>query len=270
MPSPSRAEQALRAGDTQGALKFLQEQIRSAPADARLRVFLFQLLSVLGQWERALNQLNVAGELDASTLAMVQTYREGIQCERLREEVFLGKRVPLLFGEPEAWVALLIEALLREGQGATGDAQKLRDQAFEQAPSSSGTIDGKSFDWMADADMRLGPVLEAVINGRYYWVPLVHLAKISIEPPIDLRDSVWTAAQFQFSNGGESVALIPTRYAGTDLSQPSLALARMTEWKEVEPGFFTGCGQRVITTDIGDFGLMDIRSITFGSTDDVR
>lgn len=268
MPSPSLAENALREGDPQRALKLLQDQIRSAPADANLRVFLFQLLSVLGQWDRALNQLTVAGELDAATLAMVQTYREGIQCERLRQEVFLGKRVPLLFGEPQAWVALLIEALLREGQGATGDAQKLREQAFEQAPSSSGTIDGKEFSWMADADMRLGPVLEAVINGRYYWLPMVHLAKVDIEAPVDLRDAVWTAAHLEFTNGGESVALIPTRYAGTDLAESALALAHKTEWNEFQPGFFTGMGQRLLTTDVGDFGLMDVRSIVFHSTNE--
>lgn len=264
MPTPSLAEQALRDGDPPRALKLLQDQIRSAPADAKLRVFLFQLLSVLGQWERALNQLTVAGELDASTLAMVQTYREAIQCERLRAEVFRGRRVPLLFGEPEAWVALLIEALLREGQGAAGDAKKLRDQAFEQAPAAAGTIDGKAFAWLADADMRLGPVLEAVINGRYYWVPMMHLAKVTAEAPVDLRDCVWTAAHFEFTNGGESVALIPTRYAGTDLTQNALALARKTEWNETQPGFYTGLGQRLFTTDAGDFGLMDVRSIVFG------
>ena len=264
MPTPSLAEQALRDGDPPRALKLLQDQIRSAPADAKLRVFLFQLLSVLGQWERALNQLTVAGELDASTLAMVQTYREAIQCERLRDEVFHGRRVPLLFGEPEAWVALLIEALLREGQGAAGDAKKLRDQAFEQAPAAAGTIDGKAFAWLADADMRLGPVLEAVINGRYYWVPMMHLVKVTAEAPVDLRDCVWTAAHFEFTNGGESVALIPTRYAGTDLTQNALALARKTEWNETQPGFYTGLGQRLFTTDAGDFGLMDVRSIVFG------
>ncbi len=267
MPSPTLAEQALREGDPPRALKLLQDQIRSDPADAKLRVFLFQLLTVQGQWERALNQLTVAGELDASTLAMVQTYREAIQCERLREEVFQGKRVPLLFGEPEAWVALLIEALLREGKGAMADAQKLREQAFEQAPASAGTIDGKAFAWIADADMRLGPVLEAVINGRYYWVPLMHLAKIEIDPPVDLRDSVWTAAHLEFTNGGESVALIPTRYAGTDIAAPALALARRTEWNELQPGHFTGSGQRVLTTDAGDFGLMDLRSITLTAAD---
>jgi type VI secretion system protein ImpE len=269
MATPTPAEQALRDGDAQHALKLLQDQIRSAPADAKLRVFLFQLLSVLGQWERALNQLTVAGELDASTLAMVQTYREAIQCERLRADVFRGKRVPLLFGEPQAWVALLIEAMLREGQGAFGDAQKLRDQAFEQAPSSSGQIDGKAFAWLADADMRLGPVLEAVVNGRYYWIPMAHLAKVTFDAPVDLRDCVWTAAQLEFTNGGESVALIPTRYCGTDLSQAPLALARLTEWTEPQPGLFAGVGQRVLTSDVGDFGLLDVRSIVFDPVDAV-
>lgn len=263
MPNPSAAEQALRDGDPQQALKLLQDQIRSAPADAKLRVFLFQLLCVLGQWERALNQLTVSGELDASTLAMVQTYREAIQCERLRDEVFQGKRAPLLFGEPEAWVALLIEAMLREGQGELDAARKLRDQAFEEAPAAAGSMDGQPFEWLADADMRLGPVLEAVINGRYYWVPFSRLSKVDIDPPTDLRDAVWMAAHLQFSNGGESVALIPTRYAGTDLSKNALALARQTEWEEGSPGFFVGRGQRLLTTDAGDVGLMDVRAISF-------
>lgn len=263
MSNPGAAEQALKEGDTQRALKLLTEQVRAHPQDAKLRVFMFQLMCVLGQWERALNQLTIAGELDAATLAMVQTYREAIQCERLRDEVFRGKKVPLLFGEPEAWVALLIEALLREGQGDIGDAQKLREQAFEQAPPTGGTIDGKAFAWMADADMRLGPVLEAVINGKYYWVPMTRLSKIAIEAPVDLRDCAWTAAQLEFSNGGQSVALIPTRYAGTDLTQPALALARKTEWNEPQPGFYTGAGQRLLATDLGDYGLMDVRSIEF-------
>ena len=267
MSNPVAAEQALKEGDAQRALKLLTEQVRAHPQDAKLRVFLFQLMCVLGQWERALNQLTVASELDASTLAMVQTYREAIQCERLRDEVFRGKKVPLLFGEPETWVALLIEALLREGQGAADDARKLRDQAFEQAPACAGTMDGAAFAWIADADMRLGPVLEAVINGRYYWVPMVRLSRMAMDAPEDLRDCAWTAARLEFSNGGESVALIPTRYAGTDLTQSALALARKTEWSEPQPGFFIGAGQRLLTTDTGDYGLMDIRSIVFDPTD---
>lgn len=265
MSTPSAAEHALRAGDPQAALKLLQDQIRSAPADAKLRVFLFQLLCVLGQWDRALNQLTVAGELDASTLAMVQTYREAIQCERVRQQVFLGQKAPLLFGEPEAWVALLIEAMLREGAGDAAAASQLRTQAFEQAPAAAGAIDGKPFAWLADADMRLGPVLEAVVNGRYYWIPMTRLAKIDIDPPEDLRDAVWMAAHLEFSHGGEAVALIPTRYAGTDLARAELALARQTEWSALQENVYAGAGQRLFTTDTGDFSLMDVRSITFAA-----
>ena len=257
------AEQALKQGDPALALKLLSDQVRAHPQDAKLRVFMFQLMAVLGLWSRSLNQLVVASELDASTLEMAQTYRETVQCEGLRNEVFLGKKVPLLFGEPEPWIALLIEAMLREGQGSAADATRLREQAFEQAPSCGGTINGEAFEWLADADMRLGPVLEAVINGRYYWVPMARLASITVEAPTDLRDCVWTATQLEFTHGGETVALVPTRYAGTDLTNPELALARKTEWQEQAPGFFTGSGQRVFATDSGDYGLMDVRTVTF-------
>ncbi len=63
------AEELLRAGRLDDALKALQEQVRSQPSNATLRIFLFQLLAVMGQWARAQNQLKVVGELDASALA---------------------------------------------------------------------------------------------------------------------------------------------------------------------------------------------------------
>jgi type VI secretion system protein ImpE len=263
MSNPSPAELALRDGDALKALKLLTEQVRSKPQDAKLRVFLFQLLCVLGQWDRALNQLNVSLELDGGTLPMVQTYREAIACETLRLQVFAGKKVPMLFGEPETWVALLIEALLREGRGEADAARTLRAQALEQAPATSGQIDGKPFEWIADADGRLGPMLEAVINGRYYWLPINRLTKIDIDPPQDLRDRVWMPAHFEFTNGGEVVGLIPTRYPDTELASGDLpALARTTEWREAAPGDFVGLGQRLLATDAGDHALMDVRSIT--------
>jgi len=269
MSNPAAAEQALREGDAQRALKLLTEQVRAFPQDAKLRVFLFQLLCVLGQWERALNQLNVSLELDAGTLPMVQTYREAIVCETLRMQVFAGQKVPMLFGEPETWVALLIEAMLREGRGEPNAARQLREQALEQAPATSGTVDGQAFNWIADADMRLGPTLEAIINGRYYWLPWSRLSKVDIDPPEDLRDAVWMPAHFGFTNGGDVVGLIPTRYPNTDLAVGDLlALSRRTDWLEPAPGVFTGLGQRLITTDSADHGLMDLRSVLLVQSDD--
>ncbi len=260
------AEELLREEKLDEALADLQNQVRSDPSNARLRVFLFQLLSVLGQWERALTQLNVAGELDAGNLAMVQTYREALQCESLRSTVFAGNRSPLIFGDPEKWMALAIEALNLTARGEFGKAQTLRNEAFEMAPITSGSIDGEAFEWIADADNRMGPMLEAVINGRYYWIPFHRIAAIKFEAPEDLRDVVWTPAWFTWANGGETVGLIPTRYAGSEKSDDTqVQMARKTDWIERDADTWLGLGQRVLATDANEYSLMDVREITFNT-----
>ena len=252
-----RAEQLIGEGNLAEALKALQDAVRKDPSNAKYRVFLFQLLAVQGNWSRALNQLNVAAELDASTLPMAQTYREALQCEALRAEIFSGKRAPLVFGEPAPWQVMMIEAL----HAATPEqAAQMRATALEQAPATAGSINGERFEWLAETDARLGPVLEAVVNGRYYWIPFHRLQKIEIEAPTDLRDTVWTAATLTTANGGEVVALIPTRYNETIASTDgALLLARRTEWTEA--GY--GLGQRMFATDVADYALMDVRSIEF-------
>lgn len=265
MPNTPDAAESLRAGDVATALKALTEAVKTKPADAKLRIFLFQLLAVLGRWERALTQLKVASELDPSALAMAHMYRDAIHAEALRAKVFTGEKVPMVFGQPEEWLALLIESLVLAGRGQANESAALRAKAFDQASAASGTIDDKPFEWIADADSRLGPVLEAVINGKYYWVPFARLTRIAIEAPTDLRDVVWTPVHLEFENGGESVALIPTRYPGSEAAADgAIALARKTVWEEIAPDTFRGLGQRVLATDAGEFALMDVREIRFG------
>jgi type VI secretion system protein ImpE len=196
---------------------------------------------------------------------MAQMYREAIKCEALRADVFAGKMSPVVFGQPEEWLALLIESMLVHGRSRPAEAQSLRARAFESAPTTTGSLDNQPFEWIADADMRLGPVCEAVINGRYYWVPFERLARIDIEAPVDLRDVVWMPAHFEFANGGEAVGVIPTRYPGSETADEAvLALARKTIWREDAPDVFSGIGQRILTTDNGEHPIMDVRSIVLG------
>lgn len=259
------AEAALRAGDPRAALARLTEAVRAKPADAKLRTFLAQLLSVLGQWERAHTQLNVVADLDKLAIPMRETVGHAIRCELLRAVVFAGRRTPVVFGQPEAWVAQLIESLRQQGEGHADLAADLAASAFDAAPACAGLLDGQRFAWLADADSRLGPVLETCLNGHYTWVPFQHLAKVHFDPPEDLRDCVWMPAQLSFTNGGSSVALVPTRYPGSEKSEDGLInLARKTEWQPL-PGDerYAGLGQRVLVSDIGDHDLMAVREIVF-------
>lgn len=257
-------EEHLKSGDLAATLTALQDKVRAEPAEAKLRIFLFQLLCVLGDWKRAINQLKLSGEMDPLALMMAQTYREGIICEVYREKVFNGEKEPMVFGEPDPWLALLIEAQKMLAQGKPAEAAALREQAFEQAPASSGTVNGTAFEWIADADMRMGPVLEIVINGRYFWLPFAQVSKLSIEEPADLRDAVWTAATVTLRNGGEVVALIPTRYAGTpENGGDAEKLSRATNWIDAGGETFVGVGQRLFATDQDDVALLDVRELVF-------
>jgi type VI secretion system protein ImpE len=262
----SDARALLRSGDPAGALEQLKQEVRRAPRDARLRIFLFQLFCVFGTWDRAVTQLTAAAELDPAALPMAQAYRAAIRCELLRAKVFAGERTPTLFGRPEPWMSLLVEASRALAAGRAGEAAGLRDAAFEQAPETPGTIDGTAFGWIADADPRLGPMLEAFIDGKYYWVPFHRLARLDLEPPADLRDQVWMPAHFVWSNGGEAIGFIPTRYPGSE-AEADYALARRTAWREHE-GWSLGLGQRMLATEAGEFALMDVRQVALAAAPD--
>lgn len=253
----------LKSGDLGGCLASLQAEVRAKPQDAKLRIFLFQLLCVLGDWKRAVTQLKLCAELDPTATSMAQTYREAIICEVYREKVFSGEKQPLVFGEPQEWTALLLNALKLLAEGREAEAAMLRDKAFDLAPAAAGTLNETAFEWIADADTRFGPLLEIIVNGKYYWLPFTAIAEIRADPPSDLRDAVWTAVNLTLANGGEVVGLIPSRYPGTIQAGDALQkLARATDWTETPGGWFFGLGQRVFATDAGEVALFDMRRLT--------
>ena len=88
--------------------------------------------------------------------------------------------------------------------------------------------------------------------------------KILIEEPVDLRDMVWTAAQFTWTNEGETIGFIPTRYVNSHRNEDSdIKLARKTIWEGRPNGEYFGKGQRLFSTEKDEFSVMDIRNISF-------
>jgi len=208
----------------------------------------------------------------------VHTYRDAVQAEALRAEVFAGRRSPVVFGEPEPWVAHALEALKLSGEGHHARAATLRAEALEQAPTVAGRVfttstpppaedappdaAGEAFEWIADADSRMGPLVEAVVLGRYWWIPMQRIRRMDLEPPADLRDLVWTPVHFEWANGGEGYGLVPTRYPGSEsCDDDSIRLARRTEWAEVVEGAWHGLGQRMLATPAGEYPLLELRRV---------
>jgi type VI secretion system protein ImpE len=239
-----------------------QSSVRGEPANAKRRIMLFQLLIVGGQWERALTQLGVLNDMKIEAEDFVRTYREVIRCELFRKEVFAGAKTPLVLGEPPEWIARLTEAVRLLGEGRIEEAAALRSAAFDSAPAVPGRLNGAPFEWIADADVRLGPVCEAMLNGKYYWIPFERLARIEVEAPTDLRDLIWAPAKLTFQNGGEQVAFLPARYPGSEAAlDDDIRMCRRTQWHDLGFETHVGMGQRMFATDAGETALLEARLI---------
>ncbi len=254
----------MTAGSLNERLAAVMAATRAAPTDASLRMQLFRLLVVTGQWDRAASQLDTATRLDSSLGFTGTVFRQAIGCERLRAEVFAGKRTPLIAGEPAPWLALLLEALRG---GASPQANATRTRALDEAPAVGGQLDGQPFAWIADADTRLGPVLEAFLDGKYYWVPVERLVSVRLSAPDDVLDTVWAPAELEFVGGGTRHALLPVRYAGTEsLDDDALREAKATRWEGDDHTGWRGLGQRMLATDVDERALLDVRSITLAGS----
>jgi type VI secretion system protein ImpE len=216
----------------------------------------------MGQWDRALQQLAVLEGMGGPHLLLARLYQPVIQSELIRCDIFAGRRSPLILGEPDPWVSFLLEANQLLGKREFDGARELRDKALDDAPAMSGKINGNNFTWLADADERLGPMLELVLEGRYYWVPFSRIQRMEMEPPKHLHDLIWMSGRFVWSNGGEASGLIPVRYPGTESAQDGLLrLSRKTEWTEQPGGISVGLGQRTLATDEADYPLLEVRTV---------
>ena len=257
------AESLLQSGDLAACKIQLFNEIKKDPSNLQLRIFLFQLSCINRDWQRAMTQLDVLKDLSDSTIAMVNTYKQLIECELRREKVLSGDLEPICFGEPSDWLACYVKAYKQYCLNDLAQAKELIQQGAELAPMISGTVDDQPFEWLSDADVRFGPAIEVMLNGGYYWLPLEYISEINFEPVDDLRDLVWRAANLTLKNKGQLIVFIPVRYPITaETSDPQL-LAKTCEWQEPVDDFYVGSGQRVFMSDKEEYPLLNIKSIKF-------
>ena len=256
--------EAIKEGLLDEALATAKEAVRKSPTSGGARSVLFQLYCVQGNLEAAQTQLKLVGDFDIEASLWVGVCEKLLVCEAERRQVFAGKQAPTLFGKPPEWVGGMIEAFRLGLEGSWQAAAASQTQALEAAPATSASLNGQEVQWIADGDSRLGPLLEAYIDGKYYWIPFEHIRKLSLRPRTHLMDSVWAPADFEWLNEGQTAGYIPVRYPGSEGStDPLIQMGRKTEWREEAENFYRGLGHRTLVTDTVDFGLAEVKSIQF-------
>jgi type VI secretion system protein ImpE len=212
----------------------LGAEVRDNPTDVRRRTFLFELLCFQGEFDRAEKHLHVLAGAGPDAQMGAVLYFSTLHAERLRHELFQKKDYPRAptSGEPRG-----------------------------------GTIDGRPFESIEDADPRVGARLELFAAGAYLWIPFEHIEKIEIQAPKRLRDLLWvpalvrTGPAFRGTELGEVLlpVLAPFSFKHAD---DNVKLGRVTEWAEVD-GVAVPSGQRAFSVDGEDVPILEIRSIEF-------
>lgn len=259
-----RARELLDAGDLLAAIEQLNMDVKSHPADSRLRTFLFELLCFAGEYQRAKRQLDVLSHQSATAEIGVQVYRNVLTAEEARRRLFLEGLRPDFLLTPPPYVSLHLEAVSRLREDRPAEATTLLEQSEQSRPRSRGQIDDTPFQDFRDADDLIAPFLEVIVQRNYVWLPFAQIKRLTIAPPKRLRDLLWIPATLETRTGPVGEVFLPVLYAGSsEHPNDQIRLGRMTDWKDVGTEIALGVGQRLFLVDGEDRPMLEVRKIEF-------
>ena len=257
-------KELIRAGRLSDARMQLIEEVKSSPANAGKRTLLFQVHSLLGEWDKAERHLEVLAAQDVSRETGVQVYKNLVHAERTRLEVFRNERLPSFLPETPQYFERYKLACEKLRAGNIDEAMELFDSVNEQIPVISGIMDGKGFTGLNDADIFLFFFLEAIAHERYLWIPFEAIREISITSPKTLFDLIWAPARITTWAGLALNCYLPVLYPESFLHKDDrVKLGRISEWSPIGGPFSKGMGQHVYLAGDDEISILDIREITF-------
>jgi len=240
---------SLIASNLGAQIEAVSAAIRREPLEASHRLALTQLEIVRGKYERALKQLQLACQFNIELAPEAQLTRMLIRAEQVREAVFAGKIKPDLLYPPPPWVDKMIEAMCYTDEQA---AEK-RQSALLDMPMCKGRYaESSSFGCIVDGDDRLGPIIELILGGDYYWVAFDMIESLQIPQPVRAIDLVWTLVDVKLVGHPNKVAYMPARYVLTKTEGEytnSFLTGAETVWREFYDGFWQGYGRKTWFVD---------------------
>jgi type VI secretion system protein ImpE len=226
---------------------------------------LFECLCFVGDYERALQQLDVIGHQSSEAELGVSVYRQLLAAQTGRQRVLSQGGKPQYLQDPPAHVTEQLEALQHLAAGEVDQARTLIEGAIEKRTVLPGTLDGRTFSDLSDSDDLLAPVLEVAILDQYFWIPFEQIKTIAISPPTQNRDMLWLEAKLELRNGrAVGVSTFPLYHLTHEDSDERVQLGRVTDWIDAGAGLMRGVGQRLLLVDGQEVPFLDVREISFG------
>ena len=252
------AAELFRSGQLQAAIDAQIQEVRTHPTDHGRRVFLFELMSFAGEFDRARRQIDAVSYPEPEREAAVQQYRKLLDAEDHRRKVLKEGVMPAFLTQPPQWLYHRLAALKALIAGNPQGALEAIEQADREAAPVAGTLNGQSIEAFRDADDLFGPVIEVLAQGGYYWVPLEQVAGLTANAPAYPRDLLWFPVKLSIKDGPAGDAFLPTIYYGSATnSDEAVKLGRVTQWTETEP--VRGTGLRMLAANEDLVSVLELR-----------
>lgn len=257
----SEGDALLASGNLEELRRSLIEAVKRAPGDQGARMYLWQVMAVQGDWDKALSQLRTLASVAGEAQMLATVYHQAIEAEKQRAAAYAGQAPFSVLVSSSPWIDTLAEGLTALAAGRIDDGSRLRDEAFDAVGDTPGKIGEHKFGWVADVDSRLGPCFEAVVQGKWGLIPFEAISRIKTEGPKDLRDVVWLPVELSLRSGQSAAALLPARYPGVEAESNAIKLGRATEWRD-GPGGEVPVGQKLWSTDSDlEIGILDFTDL---------
>jgi len=258
------AKELIKAGRLSEARRQIVDEVKASPADAGKRTLLFQIHALCGEWDKAERDLDLIGARDAKTETGVQVYKNIVNAEKERLEVFKLVRRPSFLPEPPPFAELhyvFREKLMnKEMEKADG----LYNQIKVQIQTPSGIINGRSFSGFNDTDLYTAFFLEAIVHQRYIWIPFTAIRELTVTPPKTLFDVIWASSRLTTWEGLTLNCFLPVLYAESFLHEDDrIKMGRMTDWTSIGGLFAKGAGQHVYQIGDEEIALLEIQDVSF-------
>ncbi len=257
-------KELIQAGKLAEARQQLVAAVKASPADSASRSLLFQVLCYGGEWDKADLHLEAIAAQDSGRGAGALGYKNIIQAEMERSEVFNKNKNGSFISDPPEYLNLFLQLRKNLGEEKESEAGELLAQLDSSRPTISGTVNNTPFVGFCDTDTTLFPFLEVIAHERYLWIPFESIRELSISQPANLLDLLWISAQITTWEGLTMNCSLPVLYPNSCHHEDArIKMGRMTDWQLLAGPYARGLGQHVFDVGGKDMALLEIRDVVF-------
>jgi type VI secretion system protein ImpE len=254
------AIELVRHAKLQEAQDLLIAGVKRRPDDVDLRYNLAGVFAFAGDYDRALQHLDVIAHTKPELAPAIALYIGMLQAEEERRRAMEETHLPAIDVHGAGSTArrdLLVAC-------RSGDAAAAARCMAALGPVGVDAKDGAGKVVVRDYDDVLGDVLEVFSAGRYVWMPLAALRKVEFAPATGLLDLLWAQCAIERRDGQKYTVHVPVLYAGSAASaDPAVRCGRKTEWVDQCGVAFRGRGQRIFLFDGREVELLSLRVVEF-------